>query len=162
MLEGITIFGNPCINASQSAQWVEDNDYRCCPISSSSSVYQLIKDYRRLYQLDIDEDEWQTALVQFAIPFAKERVVVIAPGSFQLSRKLLAEAKRKKVDLALLPLNCFPAAKIEEMRKRISARSIDPDGRIFPRETEIALGQSADEYFNLLPPYMQNQLKKTD
>ncbi len=162
MLEGITLFGNPCINARQSACWIEDNDYRCCPVTNHSSVSRLIKDYQRLYQMDIDEDDWQTSLIQFAIPFAKERVVVVAPTKYRLSRKLHAEAKRRKISLALLPLTRFPVVKIAEMRKRLSARSTDPDGIIFPRETEIAIGQQADHYRDLLPVYMQNQLIKKD
>jgi hypothetical protein len=160
ILEGITIFGNPCMNARQSAQWVEDNDFTCCPVSGSVTFTGLSRDYKSRYHMDIDPDDWQTALIQFAIPIAKERVVVVvAPSNFQLSRKLISEAKRMKKDLALVPLTSFPTAKISEVRKRHSARSSDPDGCKFPRETEIALGQSAEKYRNLLPVYMQNQLK---
>jgi hypothetical protein len=139
---------------------VEDNDYTCCPVTSGNSVNNLIREYKRFHQLEIDAGDWQTALIQFAIPYARERVVVVAPGKFRISRKLHALAKRRKVSLDLLPLTTFPAVRIAEMRKRISVPSMDQDGCIFPKETEIVLGQSADQYMNLLPVYMQNQLKK--
>jgi hypothetical protein len=159
ILDGITLFGNPCINAKQSAQWVEDNDFNCCPVSGSVTFTGLSREYQSRYHMDIDKEDWQTALIQFALPFAKERLVVVAPANLHLSQKLMSEVKRMKKDLALVSLNSFPAAKIAEMRKRIFTKSSDPDGCRFPRETEIALGQSAEKYRNLLPVYMQNQLK---
>jgi hypothetical protein len=36
----------------------------------------------------------------------------------------------------------------------------DPDGLSYPPEAEKAIGQKADKYFELLPLYMQLQLKK--
>jgi len=160
MLEGITIFGNPCINAKQGAKWVEDNDYRCCPVSRSSSINNLVDEYSVTHGVEISLTEWQNALIRFAIPYAKERVVIIAPGSFRLHGSLSNAAKRRNIDLSLVPLNYFSAARIEEMRKRIFVHSNDPDGLTFSAEVEQLLGQSPKKHMELLPVYMQEQLIK--
>jgi hypothetical protein len=39
-------------------------------------------------------------------------------------------------------------------------RAKDNDGLTFPPEAEQALGQKADKYLELLPLYMQQQLKR--
>jgi hypothetical protein len=161
MLRGITAFGSPCINSRQGAQWVEDNDYQCCPILRYSGFELLLENYKQLHQMDITADEWQTALIRFALPYAKERVVVIAPERYRISARLYAEAKQKKISLAVIPLNYFPAAKIAEMRQRVMVNALDSDGCTFPREVEAALGQQANQYMEMLPLYMQQQLKKS-
>jgi len=160
MLEGITVFGNPCINAKQGAQWVEDNDFCCCPVSRSSSINNLVGEYSMTHGVEISLVEWQNALIQFAIPYAKERVVIIAPMKFRIHGSLLNAAKRRNIDLSLVPLNYFPADRIEEMRKRIFIRSNDPDGLNFPAEVEQLLGQNPKKHMELLPVYMQEQLIK--
>jgi hypothetical protein len=161
MLEGITIFGNPCINAKQGAQWIEENDYRCCPVlRGGSGITALISHYTKTYGVEITSDDWHNALIQFAIPYARERVVIIAPEKFRVPGALIREAKRKNIDLAHVPLNYFPADRIKEMRKRFFVCSRDPDGLTFPAEAEQLLGQKPDKYRDLLPVYMQDQLKK--
>ncbi|TFG42178.1 MAG: hypothetical protein E4H43_03545, partial [Bacteroidia bacterium] len=140
MLEGITAFGSPCINARQGAQWVEDNDFSSCPVLNYTSIEALIDFYRKHHNMDISESDWKTALIRFAIPYAKERVVVIAPGNFKPSVSLFSEARRRNISIDLLPLSYFPASRIFEMRQRIMVRAKDSDGFTFPTEVEKALG----------------------
>ena len=161
ILEGITAFGSPCINARQGAQWVEDNDFQSCPVLDYTSISALIEYYGKHHKMDISESDWKTALILFAIPFARERVVVIAPGNFKLTDRPKSEAKRRNVSIDLLPLNYFPVNRIAEMRQRIMVRAKDSDGFAFPPDVEKALGQKSDKYMELLPPYMQQQLTKT-
>ncbi|MEI6890216.1 MAG: hypothetical protein WCL03_13165, partial [Bacteroidota bacterium] len=161
MLEGITLYGNPCINARQGAQWVEDNDYNCCPVlSGGNSINDLVREYAMTHGMEISLQTWQNALIQFAIPYAKERVVIIAPGKLKIPASLFSEAKRRNIDLSIVPLNYFSPARIMEMRKRLFVRSNDPGGLTFPDEVEQKLGQSPKKYFEMLPVYMQDQLRK--
>ena len=57
-----------------------------------------------------------------------------------------------------MPLSYFPAERIAEMRKRVIVSALDSDGFHFSHEIETALGQRANQFFELLPPYMQQQL----
>jgi hypothetical protein len=160
ILEGITAFGSPCINAKQGAQWLEDNVFRACPVLTCTSIDTLIDYYKNRHDIEISETDWKTAMIRFAIPFAKERVVVVAPGSFRVSNKLHSEAGKRNVSIDQIPLSFFPAERIAEMRQRIIVMAKDNDGLTFPQEAEQALGQKADKYLELLPLYMQQQLKK--
>ena len=161
MLEGITAFGSPCINAGQGAQWVEDNDFRSCPVLNYTSIEALIDFYKKHHNMDIPESDWKTALIRFAIPYAKERIVVIAPGNYKPAANIYSELKSRNVSIDILPLSYFPVNRIAEMRQRIMVRANDTDGFTFPSEVEKALGQKSTKYVELLPLYMQQQLKKT-
>jgi hypothetical protein len=160
ILEGITAFGSPCINAMQGAQWLEDNNFRACPVLTYTSIDTLIDYYKNQHNMEISETDWKTAMIRFAIPFAKERVVVVAPGNFKVSNKLHSEAGKRNVSIDQIPLSYFPAERIAEMKQRLIVRAKDNDGLTFPPEAEQALGQKADKYLELLPLYMQQQLKR--
>jgi hypothetical protein len=160
ILEGITAFGSPCINAMQGAQWLEDNNFRACPVLTYTSIDTLIDYYKNQHNMEISETDWKTAMIRFAIPFAKERVVVVAPGNFKVSNKLHSEAGKRNISIDQIPLSYFPAERIAEMKQRMIVRAKDNDGLTFPPEAEQALGQKADKYLELLPLYMQQQLKR--
>lgn len=159
-LDGYTVLGNPCINARQAAQWLEDNDYNCCPLMTDTSISSLISYYKRHFNLELSDKDWITTLIQIAIPYTKERFVVIGPKTLRIPDKLNTEARRRKISIDFLPLNYFPDQLVSEMRRRIMLRASDPDGLTYTPEAEKAIGQKADKYFELLPLYMQLQLKK--
>ncbi len=160
-LSGVTVFGNPCINSIQAAAWVESADYRCCPIVQYSSISNLVREYAKSHNMEIDLDDWQSALIRFAIPFVKERLVIIAPDHFILPPLIRQQANARNITVSVLPLSYFPKEKINEIRQRISVRSLDRDGCHFAAEVEFELGQAPDTYFDLLPAYMQQQLAKS-
>lgn len=159
ILDGYTAFGNPCINARQGAKWLEDNDYKCCPVMTGTSMDLLVKYYGKHFNLELPITDWTTTLIMIAIPYAKERIVVIAPANFRIPERLLSEAGKRNISIDKLALNYFSCEHITEMRRRIMLNANDPDGLTFPPETEKALGQRADKYFEMLPVYMQLQLK---
>ena len=161
ILDGYTALGNPCINSKQAAQWLEDNDYKCCPVMTNTSIVSLIEYYRNNFQMELSVTDWVSTLIKIAIPYAKERFVVLAPKDFRIPAKLINEAGSRNISIDYLPLDYFSEEHVTEMRKRIMLRASDPDGLSYPQETEKALGQKADKYFELLPVYMQLQLKKT-
>jgi len=161
LINAVTVFGSPCMNAHQGAEWCEDNDFQCCPVLPYSGYDYLIEHYQNRFQMDMSKDDWKTALIRFAIPYAKERVVVVAPVGYRIPASINTEAKRRRISLSILPLNYFPAERVAEMRKRVIVNALDSDGFNFSPEVEAALGQKANQYFELLPLYMQQQLKKT-
>jgi hypothetical protein len=160
ILDGYTVLGNPCINARQAAQWLEDNDYNCCPAMTDTSITSLIKYYKKYFRMELSVSDWRSTLIQVAIPYAKERFVVIAPKTFRIPEKLNTEARIRNISIDFLPLSYFSDLHVSEMRTRIMLRADDPDGLSYPPESEKAIGQKADKYFELLPLYMQLQLKK--
>ena len=160
-LYGFLAFGSPCINAKQGSQWVEDNDFKVCPVLNYSSFDLLLEYYRNHKAMEIVASDWKAALVQFALPFAKERVVLVAPDDYKLPMWLIALAKASNVSIDRVSLNYFSAERIAQMRKRITVSAMDSDGFAFSPDIENALGQKADDYLELLPPYMQQQLHDT-
>ena len=160
ILDGYTVLGNPCINARQSAQWLEDNDYNCCPVTPDTSITSLISYYKKHFNINLSATDWPSTLIQIAIPYARERFVVIGPKSFKIPVKLNAEARVRNISIDFLPLSYFSDQHVLEMRRRIMLKASDPDGLTYPPEAEKAIGQKADKYFELLPQYMQLQLKK--
>jgi len=162
LLSGFIAFGSPCINAKQGAQWVEDNDFKACPILDYTSFDLLLKYYQKYHNLEIVTSDWKTALIQFALPYAKERVVLVAPEDFKIPALLIAQAKARNVSIDRVSLNYFSTDRIARMRKRITVRAMDSDGFTFSSEIENALGQKADKYLELLPPYMLQQLSETN
>ena len=162
LLHGFIAFGSPCINSKQGSQWVEDNDFKACPILEYTSLDLLLKYYQKYHNLEIVISDWKTALIQFALPYAKERVVLVAPENFKIPSLLIAQAKARNVSIDRVPLNYFSADRIAQMRNRITVRAMDSDGFTFSSEIEDALGQKADKYLELLPPYMRQQLSETN
>lgn len=162
LLSGFIAFGSPCINAKQGSQWVEDNDFKVCPILEYTSFDLLINYYQKYHNLEIITTDWKTTLIQFALPYAKERVVLVAPEDFKIPALLIAQAKARNVSIDRVSLNYFSADRIAQMRNRITVRAMDSDGFTFSSEIEDALGQKADKYLELLPPYMRQQLSETN
>ena len=159
ILDGITAFGSPCINAIQGAKWLQDNNFKACPVLTSTSIDTLVDFYRDQYNMIISESDWKRALIRFAIPYARDRVVVVAPRNFIVPNELHSEAKTRNISIDQIPSSFFPPEQLAEMRQRLIVRAKDNDGITFTQETERALGQKADKYFGMLPRYMQDQLK---
>jgi len=133
--------------------------FKACPVLTSTSIETMIDFYRNQYNMIISESDWKTALIRFAIPYARERVVVVTPRNFIVPNKLHLEAKTRNISIDQIPATCFPAEQLAEMRQRLIVRAKDNDGITFTPETELALGQKADKYFSMLPRYMQEQLR---
>lgn len=120
----------------------------------------LISYYKKHFNIELSITDWTTSLIQIAIPYAKERFVVIGPKTFSIPEKLNAEAGRRNISIDFLPLSYFSDLHVSELRRRLMLKASDPDGLAYPPDAEKAIGQKADKYFELLPQYMQLQLKK--
>jgi hypothetical protein len=159
---GTAMFGNPCINAKQSAIWLESAGYRCCPIISESDMPSLISYYTDCYGLEFNFDDWKETLIRMAIPFAKKMVTILAPDSFMLSELARAEASKNRVCLNLVSTANFAQAQLEEAQHRFSIRTMDRSGLAFPPETETITGQTKETYFEMLPYAIRKQVGYSD
>lgn len=155
---GTVMFGNPCINAKQSACWVEAAKYQCCPILFEHGMPSLLEYYQHRFNLNINLTDWHESLIRMAIPFAKRMVTILAPDSFRLPVRARIEAGRKRITLNLVGYSNFPEAQLEEARHRISLPSLDRSGLHFPPEAEYLIGQSKETYFEMLPAAMRKQV----
>jgi hypothetical protein len=159
---GTAMFGNPCINAKQSAIWLESAGYKCCPIISESGMPSLIRYYADCYNLEFNFEDWKETLIRMAIPFAKKIVTILAPDSFKLSELVKTEASERRVSLNLVSTANFAESQLEEARHRFSIYTLDRSGIDFPPETETILGQTKETYFEMLPYAMQKQVGYSD
>jgi hypothetical protein len=155
---GTVMFGNPCINARQSACWIESAKYQCCPILFEHGMSSLLAYYQHRFNLNINLTDWHESLIRMAIPYAKRMVTILAPDSFRIPVKARMEAGRKRIMLNLVGYSNFPEAQLEEARHRISLPSLDRSGIHFPPEAEYLIGQTKETYFEMLPPAMRKQV----
>jgi hypothetical protein len=160
ILEGILKIGHPCINAKQGAEWLEQNDFNACPVLQNTSIHTLVDFYKRHHGISIDESDWKSTLILAGIPYARERVVIIAPAGFKPSLSTFSAAKRRNISLDFLPLNYFSAERIAGMRRRLTVRTSDSYGLHYPPEAERILGEKPDKYFDLFPPLLQQEFAK--
>ena len=154
---GATCFGNPCINARQSSKWLEATGYRCCPIIREAHLSCLMDYYSTTHHIEFNSERWQESLILMAIPFAKKFVTLIAPDGFHTPERARIAAAAKGIALNIASLSNFSSEHIKEAQTRISIRTEDRAGMIFPEEAEILLG-SKDKYSELLPVEMRRQL----
>ena len=152
------MFGNPCINAKQSAIWLESAGYKCCPILSDSGMPSLIKYYSDHYDLEFNFSDWQETLIRMAIPFAKKMVTIIAPDAFSISEHVKTEASRGSIILNSVGFSNYSESQLEEARHRFSIYTLDRSGINFPPETEVILGQTKETHFEMLPYAIRKQV----
>jgi hypothetical protein len=159
---GTVMFGNPCINAKQSAIWLETSGYKCCPVLSDYGMPTLIKYYSDRFNLVFDLSDWEQSLIRMAIPFAKKMITIVAPDSFQISDLVKTEASGKRVFLNSVSLSNFSNSQLEEAQHRFSIHTLDSSGMDFPPETEAILGQTKETYFEMLPYAIRKQVGYTE
>jgi hypothetical protein len=158
---GTVMFGNPCINAKQSAIWLESSGYKCCPVLSDYGMPSLLEYYSEHYNLLFDLSDWKQSLIRMAIPFAKKMITIVAPDSFQISDHVKTEASGKRVLLNSVSISNFSDSQLEEAQKRFSIYALDSSGVNFPPETESILGQTKETYLEMLPYAIRKQVGNT-
>jgi hypothetical protein len=183
LLKGSIVFGNPCLTSVQAARWLENSKFSCCPSYSRddrvglAEIYHevnnslpngtdiddgfiyLIKMYRERHNIAIDIRDWPTALIQFAIPYAKQRIVVVTPDHFVVGAVAACDARRYGKQLDVLPLSYFSAGDVRKARQQYIVEVLDEDGHEFPPELERLFGEPKDANFLQLPQKVRDQLK---
>ncbi|MGD9171305.1 MAG: hypothetical protein PVI97_14780, partial [Candidatus Thiodiazotropha sp.] len=152
LLRGIMVFGCPSLNAIQEAKWLEETDYSRAPIfGGGGNVYDLLAMYRKRHGMHLDPTDWTTTLVQLAIPYARHRVVVVAPDHFTFRSVIFQDARAHRVHIAIVPLSYFSAERIQKLTRQYGVQPEDRDGLRYSQEIERLLGQSVQAFSELLP-----------
>jgi len=155
---GVVTFGNPCANARQSVQWLEATGYNRCPLLHDLSMEELLEFYLEHFAIAIDMRNWATALLLFAIPYARKQVVIIGHENFIIAEEVKQQAKERRIRLETVPLTFFSSERIDKIRHQYVVRA-GKGGLFISRQHEMLLGPQ-DKYLHMLPPMMQAQLGK--
>lgn len=155
LLWGALIFGNPCIDAVQSAKWVQewigDGEKYRCPIISGEWISDLAESLKERCHIDLELSNWKETLIRIAIPFARQRVIVTAADNSCITSRVRIEAKRRNIKIVYIPLSDFSAERIENIRKRYHAYPLDQSATKWSNTLENLLGQKSDAYSDLVP-----------
>lgn len=161
---GAVVFGNPCLNAHQSARWVEEgldamaeHGFRRCPVLAYSDISSFQQAFHSRYAIQLDLDNWTDALIRIAIQYAQRRTVVIAPSYNVFSPHAKMEARARGVSLDFHPLSHFSAERISAVRKQYSVHPIDDEATQWPEEVIELLGEKSDAHLELLPEFIRKQ-----
>lgn len=160
-LHGTLRFGNPCINFWQSAAWLEKGRFKSAPILAGSiGLSAILGLYQARHQLAIDPADWANALILMALPYAQvtHRVIVVGPPGWRMGEAVRREARRRGIEVFRLPLNHFPAARIQAIRTRYAVIA-GAGGKEYPPELERILGQRDTTYADLLPLEIRRQAR---
>jgi hypothetical protein len=148
---GVVHFGNPCLDMIQSARWLEKTNYRRSPVFRGNGFRSLLKTYQERFGLDVNLAEPEDALIRFAIPYARERVVVVAPDGFSVDPQVAREAKARRVDIKILPLTMFSSQMIGRIQTQRVVDCYDEAGLYYPEELETVFGESINTFLEHIP-----------
>jgi hypothetical protein len=118
----------------------------------------LLNDFKHRFGVTLDPNNWPDALVRLAIPFAKFRVLIIAPNSSVITHQAQLEARKCGIRLDFVPLSHLAAPLVRDIQTQWAARPFDKDATEWPDDVIQLLGQP-DAYFNMLPPSILKQAK---
>lgn len=155
-IQGTVTFGNPCAHVKQSALWLGLMEFRVGPVMRSHGMDKLLEFYDAEHQMEIDLNDWSTSLVRLAIPYARSRVIVVAPDNFSISPEIKEEAKKHQIVIEVVPLSFFSNQRIREVQMKYSVLAGN-DGLQLTREHELLLGPK-DRHLDLLPAMMRVQV----
>lgn len=161
-LYGVVLFGQPTLNPLQSAIWLEETRYSACPILPHSGIHALFEHYRQKHGLTLDHDNWPVSLIRIALPYAKQAVTVIAPGSFAIPPQVIREAGVRRISLNRSPLSDFTAEQINTIRHQYLVHPVDVDALEYAQDVQTAFGESPRKNLELLPERIRAQLQLPD
>jgi hypothetical protein len=159
LLYGTVLFGNPCLNPRQAAQWLEASDYARCPILRRHSMGNLCDYYRHAHGIVIERSRWTSTLLQLALPYARKCVMVLHVPGYRIAPNVAREAAQRNIRLETIPLSRFPRQRIETIRNQYLVRPIDVDAMEYAPELAKAFGESATAHLNILPEHIRAQLE---
>ncbi|BCG62939.1 MAG: hypothetical protein methR_P0621 [Methyloprofundus sp.] len=156
LLWGAMSFGNPCNNIYQCARWLEGSHFKCSPALKDLGREALITFYKDNFNMALDMENWPESLIRIAIPFARHRVLVIAPDRKAITQQIQLDARNFGVDIDLVPLSYISAKRINMIRHQHVVYPLNIDATDWSTEVVNLLG-SVDAYQDLLPSWIQAQ-----
>jgi hypothetical protein len=162
LLWGAVGFGNPCLNAIQSARWLEQGDFNCCPVMGNTSCHigEMVEMYKDRHGMNLDLTNWPETLVRIAIPYARERIVVIAPDPSIVSSRARMEARQHRISIDVLPLSYFSAERIRAIRTQYNVYPMNADATEWSSEVTSLLAQSSNAHSDILPAWVREQTRE--
>jgi hypothetical protein len=155
-IHGVLFLGLPCFSIKQEAKFMEFYNYEKFALYDGS-IKGLTEMFHKRHGIDLDMTDWPVSMVRMAIPYARQEVTVIVPHGFILPRVVFVEAKKRKVDLNILPLSYFPKENIEKITTEYCVYTIPgSDWEAFPESAERCLGEKADKNRHLVPRELLN------
>ena len=116
----------------------------------------LLKHFDREFGVSLNQDDWPDTLVRLAIPFAKERVLIIAPSLNVITHQAQLEARKCGIRLDFVPLSYLSAPLVHQIQAQWHVRSLDKYATEWPDDVVRLLGRP-DAHFDLLPPSIRQQ-----
>jgi hypothetical protein len=155
--QGLIAFQPICWTNKQYAHWAESTNYRRNPFCNDSSLSEsyssdLSTYYKKAVGVEIGQFEWETTLLIFAIPFAKDVLTVVAPENYRIERIVHQKAKKYGVEMCTVPLRLFSQEEVEKVSccYLVPAITHDPEC-IYSKEVERAMGEKQTENRHLVP-----------
>jgi hypothetical protein len=112
---------------------------------------ELVELYDRKYNMKLDPSNWAETLVRMAIPFARKRVLIIAPSHKTITQRAQQEARDWGIRLDLVPLSYLSATLVREIRTHWEVSPpVDEAEMQWPKDVVDLLGPP-DAYIDLLP-----------
>ena len=155
-LHGILIFQPIFWTNRQFARWAELTRYRRNPFCTDSYLGSPSSDLREFYAqahgLKINEHDWETSLLLFALPFAQGVLPVVIPHGYRIKKCVYEKAKRYRLNIVTIPIGMFPPKRVARLSICHMAPVIKTEPEcVFPRSVEQAIGESQTAYQHLLP-----------
>ena len=151
-IRGLVLFDPICWKLRQFAAWLEATDFRRNPFADSADSL--------LRQARIDggagkaesDDDWRTTLAMTALPYSRQRLVIVAPDDFVPTRRLVSAAAQRGVKVSHVPHSTFDAVHIERLKwcHMTPLDQVEPN-YLYPRWVEEAIGESQDLYRDAVP-----------
>lgn len=156
--QGVLLYQPIHFDKRQFAHWVEWSRYARNPYCNGCEIdsrfpYGLAALFNRKIGLSLNNLRWETALVLFALPFAQDRITVVAPKKYQMEPIVYKKAREFGVELTRVPLELFKPEELEKMRinHMASAKNYDPEC-IFDESIEKAIEELQTANRDLVPP----------
>jgi hypothetical protein len=154
---GILIYQPICWTKKQFAHWVELTACTRNPFCDRNelginALSDLATYFKKEHGIRIGELDWETTLMLFAIPFAKDKITVVTPLNYQIRPVVFERAKRYGIEVSTAPLALFS----QEERERVSlnhmapALTMEPEC-IFSKSVEEAIGEPQTANRDLVP-----------
>jgi len=161
---GVILFSPICWSTAQFAQWNEMTGYSRNPFVDYGSIDLLLREagmrkdaHGQTYSIDIDEEQWPSAMISLALPFASRSITVIAPDDYQIPAIVHERSARFGIKLNIVFLNNFLKKDLKRLSRGYFAPAVTPRPMaVFDASIEKAIGESQHEYQELVPDWIKS------
>jgi hypothetical protein len=154
---GIAVFQPICWTNRQYARWAEGTRYKRNPYCHDAHISQLgpselVDAYASEYGFNINDHDWETALMLMALPYAHNLLTVVAPDKYRISNLVLEKARTMHVSVAIASLESFKSEELSELAcgPMVPVIAIEPEVK-YSRSLEKVIGEPQTTNRDLVP-----------